>query len=104
MHQMVSGIITIAALAGGRGMFYLKFVINLRIPIREMTNTQLDNAKDIVVVMPMYDLIEYSNNCSKTSGSLQQYYRDELALGDADALANFPGNSALFKYKQTITG
>ena len=70
MHQMVSGIITIAALAAGRGMFYLKFVINLPIPIREMTNTQLHNAKDIVVVMPMYDLIEYRNNCSKTSGSL----------------------------------
>ena len=31
---------------------------------------QVDNAKDIDLVMPMYNLIEYSNNCSKTPGSL----------------------------------
>ena len=40
-------------------------------------NTQVENAKDIDVVMPMYSLIEYSENYSKTSGSLWQYYRDE---------------------------
>ena len=34
----------------------------------EINNTQVDNAKDIDVVMPMYNLIEY--NYSKTSGSL----------------------------------
>ena len=27
--------------------------------------------------MPMYNLIEYSNNYLKTSGSLWQYYRDD---------------------------
>ena len=45
--------------------------------IREINNTQLDNAKYIDVVMPMYNLIECSDNYSKTSGSLQQYYRDD---------------------------
>ena len=53
--------------------------------------------------MPMYNLTEYSNNYSKTSGCLWQYYRYEPALTDADALANFPGNSASFKFKQKIT-
>ena len=38
--------------------------------ISEINNTQVDNAKDIDVVMPMYNLIEYSNNYSKASGSL----------------------------------
>ena len=38
--------------------------------ISEINNIQVDNAKDIDIVMPMYDLIEYSNNYSKTSGSL----------------------------------
>ena len=33
-------------------------------------NTQIDNAKDIDIIMPMYNLIEYSNNYAKTSGSL----------------------------------
>ena len=37
--------------------------------ISEINNTQIDNAKDIDAVMPMYNLIEYSDNYSKTSGS-----------------------------------
>ena len=36
----------------------------------EINNTEIDNAKDIDIVMSMYNLIEYSNNYSKTSGSL----------------------------------
>ena len=43
-----------------------------------MNNSQIDNAKDIDVVMPLHNLIEYSNNYSETSESLWQYYRDEL--------------------------
>ena len=39
--------------------------------------------------MLMYNLIEYSHNYSKTSRSLWQYYRDEPALTDAGAIANF---------------
>ena len=35
-----------------------------------INNTDIDNARDIDIVMPMYNLIEYSNNYSKTSGSL----------------------------------
>ena len=46
--------------------------------ISEINNTQIDNAKDIDIVMPMYNLIEYSNNYAKTSGSLWQHYRHEL--------------------------
>ena len=38
--------------------------------ISEINNTQIDNAKDTDIVMPMYNLIEYSDNYSKTSGSL----------------------------------
>ena len=40
-------------------------------------NSQIDNAKDTDVVMPMCNLIEYNDNYSKTSRSLWQYYRDE---------------------------
>ena len=46
--------------------------------------------------MPMYNLIEYSNNYSKTSGSLWQYDKDE----QNDNL----GNSKSFKSKVKITG
>ena len=45
--------------------------------ISEINNTQINNAKDLDVVMLMYNLIEYRDNYSKTSGSLWQCYRDE---------------------------
>ena len=45
--------------------------------ISEINNTQIDNAKNIDIVMPMYNLIEYSHNYAKISGSLWQYFRDE---------------------------
>ena len=38
--------------------------------ISETNNGQVYNAKDIDIVMPMYNLIEYSDKYSKTSGSL----------------------------------
>ena len=41
--------------------------------ISEINNMQVYNAEDIDIVMEMFNLIEYSNNFSKTSGSLWQY-------------------------------
>ena len=45
--------------------------------ISEINNTQAGNAKDFDIIMPMYNLIEYSDNYAKTTGSLWQYFRDE---------------------------
>ena len=53
--------------------------------ISEINNTQMHNAKDIDNVMPMYNLIKYSDNYGKTPGSLWQYYRDELNDNLADS-------------------
>ena len=52
--------------------------------------------------MSMYNLIEYSDNYSKTSGSLWQYYRNEPFLDDNCAIADFTAddnNSASFRFK-----
>ena len=64
--------------------------------ISRINNTDIDNAQDIDIVMPMYNLIEYSDNYSKTSGSLWQYYKDDPNDNMAD--------SESFKYKVKITG
>ena len=64
--------------------------------ISKINNTQEDNAKDIDIVMPMYNLIEYSDNYAKTTGSLWQYFRDEP---DDDL-----EDSESFKSKIKITG
>ena len=45
--------------------------------ISRINNTDIHNAKNIDIVMPTYNLIEYSDNYAKTSGSLHQYYKDE---------------------------
>ena len=50
----------------------------------EIGNGHIDNAKYIDVVMPMYNLIEYSNNYSKSSGRSCHYYMDE----PSDNIAN----------------
>ena len=54
----------------------------------------------------MYNLIEYSDNYSKTSRRLWPHFRDESALTDADPIANFyvANNRASLKLKQKITG
>ena len=46
--------------------------------ISKINNTFTDNAEDLHIVMPMYNLLEYSDNYSMTSGSLWNYYRDEV--------------------------
>ena len=43
----------------------------------KINNAEIDNVKDINIVIPMYSFIEYGNNYSKTLGSLWQYYKDE---------------------------
>ena len=74
--------------------------------ISKINNTQVDNAKDNDIVIPMLNLIEYSDNYSKTSGSLWQYYRDEAVLIDAGIIVDFTGNdtSVSFNFKEKITG
>ena len=64
--------------------------------ISRRNNTNIDTGQDIDIVMPMYNLIEYSDNYSKTSGSLWQYYNDE----PNDNITK----SKLFKSKIKTTG
>ena len=65
-------------------------------------NSKIDHAKDIEIVMPMYNLIEYSDNYSKTFGTLWQYYRDEPFINNNGILIDVPDDPdrASFKYKQ----
>ena len=44
--------------------------------------------------MPMYNLIKYSNNYSKTSGSLWQYCKKIPAIDDDGDIVNFNGANA----------
>ena len=107
-YIIVSWTITVGALAVGRGNNGIEVVFKscalFTNCISEINYTQIDRAKYTDVVMPMYNLIECSDSYPKTSRSLWQYCRDESALNNNGNFANFPGNSASFKFIQKIAG
>ena len=65
--------------------------------ISKINGVKIDNAEDLDVVMPMYNLLEYSKNYRKTTGSLWNYYRDKPGVP-------LSSNSESFKYKTSVTG
>ena len=74
--------------------------------ITKINGELIEDADDLDVVVPMYNLLEYSKNYIKTIGSLYNYYRDELD-DDAD-LNNHPNTNVVssnaFQYKNELLG
>ena len=66
----------------------------------------MENAKYIDIVMPMYNVIEYSDNYSKTSRSLWQYCKEIPAVNNAGNIIDFINTNTTdsFKFKTKITG
>ena len=68
--------------------------------ISKINRVNIDNAEDLDVVMPMYNLLEYSRYFRKTTGSLWNYYRDEPSSSiDDDNITHSILNSESFHYK-----
>ena len=61
----------------------------------------VDKADYIYIVVPMYNLIEYSDKYSDASGSLWQFKRDEVPANNTDLTID---NSEYFKYKAALAG
>ena len=59
----------------------------------------VEEANHIYIAMPMYSLIEYTDNYSDVSGSLWQFKRDEVPANNADLIVH---NSQSFKCKVTL--
>ena len=74
--------------------------------ISKINNELVEDAEDLDIVMPMYNLLEYSKNYRKTIGSLYNYYGDELSdNADNDNFGNIKVvNSEAFKYKSKVIG
>ena len=76
--------------------------------ISKINGELVENAEDLDIVMPMYNLLKYCKNYEKTSGSLFNYYRDEpseITIGAGNNTINISiGNSKSFDYKTEITG
>ena len=71
--------------------------------ITKINGELVENAEDLDVVIPMYNLIEYCKNYRKTNGSLHNYYRDEPNSGEDDDINYSIKNSESYDYKAKIT-
>ena len=78
--------------------------------VTRIINNLIEDAQDLDIVMPMYNLLYYSKNYRKTTGSLLNYYRDEPNFGynnDKNERTRmfYPiKNSESLNYKRRITG
>ena len=110
-HILVKGNIAVnnTAAAGAANNTNKKVIFKNCAPftifISKINNEEIDNAEYIDMVMPMYNLIEYSDNYSKKSGSLWQYCKDIPAVDDNGAIANFNrgNNTDSCNFKARIT-
>ena len=66
--------------------------------ITKIDETLIDDAEDLDLVMPMYNLIEYSSNYSETTGCLWFYSKDEATNFNAD-IVNTDDFKSVFKCK-----
>ena len=98
-YILVKGTITITGAgdddAANKGVIF-KNCAPFTTCITRINGTEIDNAQEIDIVMPMCNLIEYSDNYSKISGSLWQYYKDDPNDNTTQ--------SESFKSKVKITG
>ena len=88
-----------------------KLALKNNVPLTSCTskinNTLIDNAEDLDIVIPMYNLLEYSKNYRKTTGSLWNYYRNKpnRGIGGENNNVNYSiKDSKSFDYKTNITG
>ena len=72
----------------------------------KISNSHVDNAKDIDIIMPLYNLIKYSDDYSKTSEYLRQYCKDIPAVNNDGNIGDFNGANPTdsFSFKTKITG
>ena len=84
-YILVNGTITVTAAAGAnniRDKKNRKLILKNNSPfvscITRINCELIEDADDLDIVMPMYNLLEYSENYRRTIGSLHNYYRDKL--------------------------
>ena len=115
-YILVKGTITVTALGANNGENNIRdkknrpLILKNNAPfvscITRINGELIEDADDLDIVIPMYNLLEYSKNYRKTIGSLYNYYRDELTNDGNDI--NFDNRNVVnpntFKYKNKIIG
>ena len=70
--------------------------------ITHINKEHFDNADNLDIIIPTYNLIEYSYNYSDTSGSLWQFKRDGQNMNNGNPSNVTTDDSTSFKYKSSF--
>ena len=107
-YIVVRGTITVTR--PGSVMYDKKLALKNNAPftscISKISNTLIDKAEDLEIVMPVYNFLEYSKNYRKTTGSLWNYYRNKpnRGIGGENNNVNYSiKDSKSFDYKTSTT-
>ena len=73
--------------------------------VTHVNDKNVETAENLDIIMPMCNLIQYSDNYADPSGSLYQFERDESPMNDLENPLNIAlDNSTFFKYKVSLLG
>ena len=103
-YILVTGDIKVAGVAADTTVAF-KNCSPFTICVTHINEDHVKTAENLDIIIPMYNLIEYSNNYADSSGSLCQFKRNESLMNDAGNLNNVAlDNSTSFKYKASLSG
>ena len=103
-YILVTGDIKVAGVAANTNVAF-KNCDPLTRCVTHINDEHVETAENLDIIMPMYNLLEYSNNYADSSGSLCQFKRDKSPLNDAGNTLNVAlDNSTSFKYKASLLG
>ena len=73
--------------------------------VAHINDEHVETAESLDIIMPMYNLLEYSDNYADSSGSLNQFKRDQYPMNaNTNPLNVALDNSVAFKYKASLLG
>ena len=72
--------------------------------ITHISDEHVDNTNNLDIIMPMYNLIEYSDDYSHTLGSLWQFKRDKQNMNNGNSANVTTAHSSSFRWKLSLVG
>ena len=104
VYVLVTGDIKVADVAANTNVAFKNYAPFTRC-VTHINGEHVETPENLDIIMPMYNLIEYSDNYADSSGSLYQFKRDEPLMNDAGNPNTVTlDNSTSFKYKASLLG
>ena len=103
-YILVTGDIKVTAVAADTNVAFKNYAPFTRC-LTHINDEHVETAENLDIIMPIYNLLEYSDNYADSSGSFYQFKRDESPINDNNNPLNITlNNSSSFKYKASLLG